>query len=89
MLATLVPEPFDRPGWAYEEKYDGERILAYGGPSRVVRTHDPKIGPLCGIWIAFVLGAGTGATMVLHFGSVGVLGAALLLIPLLLYEVQS
>lgn len=29
MLATLVPEPFDRPGWAYEEKYDGVRILAY------------------------------------------------------------
>lgn len=29
MLATLVPEPFDRPGWVYEEKYDGDRILAY------------------------------------------------------------
>ena len=29
MLATLVPKPFDRPGWAYEEKYDGYRILAY------------------------------------------------------------
>jgi bifunctional non-homologous end joining protein LigD len=29
MLATLVPEPFDRPGWVYEEKYDGFRILAY------------------------------------------------------------
>jgi bifunctional non-homologous end joining protein LigD len=29
MLATLVTEPFDRPGWVYEEKYDGDRILAY------------------------------------------------------------
>jgi ATP-dependent DNA ligase len=29
MLATLVSEPFDKPGWVYEEKYDGERILAY------------------------------------------------------------
>ncbi len=29
MLATLVPEPFHRPGWVYEEKYDGYRILAY------------------------------------------------------------
>lgn len=29
MLATLVKEPFDRPGWVYEEKYDGYRILAY------------------------------------------------------------
>jgi bifunctional non-homologous end joining protein LigD len=29
MLATLVREPFDKPGWVYEEKYDGYRILAY------------------------------------------------------------
>ncbi|MGB2629447.1 MAG: non-homologous end-joining DNA ligase [Candidatus Acidiferrum sp.] len=29
MLATLVEEPFDRPEWIYEEKYDGVRILAY------------------------------------------------------------
>jgi uncharacterized membrane protein YoaK (UPF0700 family) len=56
---------------------------------RIVRTHDPKMGLLCGIWIAFVLGAGTGAAMVLNFGAIGVLGAALLLIPLLLREVHS
>jgi len=35
MLATLVAQPFDRPGWVYEEKYDGERILAYKERSRV------------------------------------------------------
>jgi len=35
MLATLVREPFDRPGWAYEEKYDGDRILAYKEDNRV------------------------------------------------------
>ncbi len=29
MLATLVTKPFDEPGWVYEEKYDGYRILAY------------------------------------------------------------
>jgi bifunctional non-homologous end joining protein LigD len=29
MLATLVAAPFDKPGWVYEEKYDGDRILAY------------------------------------------------------------
>jgi bifunctional non-homologous end joining protein LigD len=29
MLATLVAEPFDAPGWVYEEKYDGDRMLAY------------------------------------------------------------
>jgi len=35
MLATLVPEPFDKPGWVYEEKYDGDRILAYKEEGRV------------------------------------------------------
>jgi uncharacterized membrane protein YoaK (UPF0700 family) len=54
-----------------------------------VGSPDPKIGLLCGIWIAFVLGAVTGAAMVLHFKALGMLGAALLLIPLLLREVQS
>jgi hypothetical protein len=29
MLATLVGKPFDEPGWVYEEKYDGIRVLAY------------------------------------------------------------
>ncbi len=42
MLATLVGEPFDRPGWAYEEKYDGYRILAYkeGPRVRLVSRND-------------------------------------------------
>ena len=35
MLATLVPEPFDKPGWVYEEKYDGDRMLAYKEEDRV------------------------------------------------------
>jgi bifunctional non-homologous end joining protein LigD len=35
MLATLVKEPFHRPGWVYEEKYDGYRILAYKEGARV------------------------------------------------------
>jgi len=34
MLATLVGEPFHEPGWVYEEKYDGIRILAYKEGSR-------------------------------------------------------
>ena len=29
MLATLVDAPFKRPNWAFEEKYDGVRMLAY------------------------------------------------------------
>jgi bifunctional non-homologous end joining protein LigD len=35
MLATLVSEPFDKPGWVYEEKYDGDRVLAYKEDDRV------------------------------------------------------
>ena len=29
MLATLIPRPFHKAGWVYEEKYDGFRNLAY------------------------------------------------------------
>ena len=40
MIPTLVRTPFDRPGWVFEEKVDGEkvdgwRILAYKGGARV------------------------------------------------------
>ncbi len=35
MLATLSAEPFDGPGWVFEEKYDGYRLLAYKEGSRV------------------------------------------------------
>jgi bifunctional non-homologous end joining protein LigD len=35
MLATLVREPFHKPGWVYEEKYDGDRILAYKDGNRI------------------------------------------------------
>jgi bifunctional non-homologous end joining protein LigD len=35
MHPTLVPKPFHRPGWVYEEKVDGWRILAYKDGSRV------------------------------------------------------
>jgi len=36
MLATLVPKPFDKVGWVYEEKYDGYRILAYKEEAHVL-----------------------------------------------------
>lgn len=35
MLPTLVAQPFDRPGWVFEEKYDGYRIVAYKEGKRV------------------------------------------------------
>lgn len=52
MLATLVDKPFHLPGWIYEEKYDGVRILAYKEGERIslvtrngiVRTdHYPEV----------------------------------------------
>jgi uncharacterized membrane protein YoaK (UPF0700 family) len=62
------------------EKYTSEVVSA---PQR---TFDPEIGLLCGIWIAFVLGAGMGAEMVLRFKALGMLGAALLLIALMVHN---
>ena len=59
------------------EKYASETAPAPG------KTPDPQIALLCGIWIAFVVGAGTGAAMVLRFRALGMLGAALLLIALI------
>ncbi len=43
MLATLVDEPFSRPGWVYEEKYDGYRAIAYvdGGVRIYSRNRKP------------------------------------------------
>jgi bifunctional non-homologous end joining protein LigD len=35
MLATLVAEPFRKRGWVFEEKYDGDRLLAYKDRDRV------------------------------------------------------
>jgi bifunctional non-homologous end joining protein LigD len=35
MLATLVGAPFDRPGWIWEEKYDGIRLIAVKDGRRV------------------------------------------------------
>jgi DNA ligase D-like protein (predicted ligase) len=43
MLATLVDRPFHRPGWVYEEKYDGYRVLAYKeGPRTTLRSRSGK-----------------------------------------------
>lgn len=55
-----------------------------GWQPRLVGAIDPQIGLFSGIWMAFVLGAATGAAMVLHFKAFGVLGVALLLIALIL-----
>jgi ATP-dependent DNA ligase len=38
MLATLVPRPFHKPNWVYEQKYDGIRILAYKEGDKLSRV---------------------------------------------------
>lgn len=35
MLATLVARPFRAPGWVFQEKYDGDRVLAYKEGAKV------------------------------------------------------
>jgi DNA ligase D-like protein (predicted ligase) len=43
MLATLVDAPFHRPGWIWEEKYDGIRLVALkDGPRLRLLTRNDK-----------------------------------------------
>jgi uncharacterized membrane protein YoaK (UPF0700 family) len=67
-----------------ETERHGSRVSP---PSAAVA--DPNMGLLGGIGIAFVLGAGTGATMVLRFKALGMLGAAVLLCAFIAREVRS
>jgi ATP-dependent DNA ligase len=51
MLATLTDAPFDDPGWVFEDKYDGFRMIAEirrecavpGG--RINKRNEAKIAP--------------------------------------------
>ena len=46
----------------------------------------PKFALLYGIWAAFVLGAGTGAALVFKFGASALLGAAILLLAIIVRD---
>jgi len=53
MLATLVDEPFDKPGWMYEVKWDGYRAVALVNngkvelASRNAKSFNDKFYPIC------------------------------------------
>jgi ATP-dependent DNA ligase len=51
MTPTLVREPFHRPGWVFEEKVDGWRIVAYKDRERV-RLVSPNGVDERVVWIA-------------------------------------
>ena len=52
MAATQIAKPFHRPGWVYEEKYDGWRMVAYKDGtavrlvSRAGKDHDRRFAEL-------------------------------------------
>ncbi|MFP5438996.1 MAG: DNA ligase D [Bacteroidia bacterium] len=63
MLATLVNEPFDTPGWTYEVKWDGYRALAYikDGKSelqsRNLKTFTEKYYPIAAVMDSWSINA--------------------------------
>jgi len=57
--------------------------LALPGASGRATPLDPKFGLLWGIWVAFVLGAAMGAAAAFHFKELGILGAALILLAMI------
>jgi uncharacterized membrane protein YoaK (UPF0700 family) len=57
--------------------------FAFRGASGPPTALDPKFGLLCGVWAVFVLGAVTGAAAVFHFRERGILGAALILLAII------
>jgi carbohydrate-selective porin OprB len=64
-------------------KTESERY-SFQGTGSDKRVSDRKVKLLGGIWSAFVLGATVGATMMFWFGAPGVLGAAFLLLAIVI-----
>ena len=61
---------------------EAEKIIMPVTPHRVTGL-DPKFWFHCGIWSVFLLGAATGAAAVPHFKEVRILGAALILVAII------
>jgi uncharacterized membrane protein YoaK (UPF0700 family) len=63
--------------------------LAFRGTSGPPTAVDPKFGLLCGVWAVFVLGAVMGAAASLHFKELGILGAALVLLAIIVRNLMA
>jgi uncharacterized membrane protein YoaK (UPF0700 family) len=63
--------------------------LAFRGTSGPPTAVDPKFGLLCGAWAVFVLGAVMGAAASLHFKELGILGAALVLLAIIVRNLMA
>jgi uncharacterized membrane protein YoaK (UPF0700 family) len=63
--------------------------LAFRGTSGPPTAFDPKFGLLCGVWAVFVLGAVMGAAASLHFKELGILGAALVLLAIIVRNLMA
>jgi len=63
--------------------------LTLQGASGLTTALDPKFELLCGIWVAFVLGAAMGAAAALHFKELGILGAAFILFAIIVRHLMA
>jgi uncharacterized membrane protein YoaK (UPF0700 family) len=63
--------------------------VAFPVSSHRAAEPDAKFRFLCGIWAVFVLGAATGAVAALHLQEPGILGAALILIAVIVRHFNS
>ena len=65
-----------------------ENLTLQGASGRTTAL-DPKFELLCGIWVAFVLGAAMGAAAALHFKELGILGAAFILFAIIVRHLMA
>jgi uncharacterized membrane protein YoaK (UPF0700 family) len=56
---------------------------------QIMRTRDPKLNLLYGIWLAFFVGSAIGAAMALKFKEIGILGATILLLMILICRIRQ
>jgi uncharacterized membrane protein YoaK (UPF0700 family) len=60
-----------------------QRFIAKPSPKS---APDPQVSLLWGMWVAFIVGGTVGAALVLRFAGLGILGAALMLLALIMHQ---